>query len=196
MPVRRRRIPRMKTAEILASEPLRLLSVEEYDRLVDTGAFEGERVELLEGVIVERSPQGTRHQGVIIALTRVLPRLVGGRADLAVQGPFTVGRRSKPEPDVALVPPGRYMDAHPAQAFLIVEVADTSLRKDRVLKPALYAAAGVPEYWVIDVQACTVLRMTEPQRDTYAHSETLSAKDEVSLVAFPDVVVQLADVLP
>ena len=74
----------MKTAEILASEPLRLLSVEEYDRLVDTGAFEGERVELLEGVIVERSPQGTRHQGVIIALTRVLPRLVGGRADLAV----------------------------------------------------------------------------------------------------------------
>jgi Uma2 family endonuclease len=183
-------------AEILATEPLRLISVEEYDHLVDSGAFEDEHVELLEGVMVEMSPRGTRHSGVIAEVAEIFSEKLRGRAKIFVQAPFAAGGRSKPEPDVAVVPPGRYMDAHPSKAFLIVEVADTSLRKDRVLKPTIYAAAKVPEYWVIDVHACTVLRMTEPQGDAYARAETLTADNDVSLVAFPGVVVKLRDVLP
>jgi Uma2 family endonuclease len=186
----------VRAAEILATEPLRLISVKEYDHLVDSGAFEDEHVELLEGVMVEMSPQGTRHHSVVMKLNAVLSRLVGDRALIAVQGPFAASRRSKPEPDLALVPPGDYLNAHPSKAYLIIEVADTSLRKDRVIKPAIYAAAKVPEYWVIDVHACTVLRMTKPRKGAYSRTEELGKADTVALVAFPDVVVRLKDVLP
>jgi Uma2 family endonuclease len=186
----------VKAAEILATEPLRLLRVEEYDRLVESGAFQDEHVELLEGVIVEMSPQGTKHQGVVIRLNRLFSKIIGDRATTVVQGSFAASPRSKPEPDLALVPPGDYLDAHPSKAYLIIEVADTSLRRDRVVKPALYARAGVPEYWVIDVNACTVLRMTRPRKGAYSRTEELGKADGVKLVAFPDVVVKLKDVLP
>jgi Uma2 family endonuclease len=186
----------LKVAEILATEPLRLMSVKEYDRIVECGAFDDEHVELLEGVVVEMSPQGTRHHFVVIQLSVLLPKLLDDRAWVIGQGPFRAGPRSQPEPDIAVIPPGRYQKAHPSRAYLVIEVADTSLRKDRVIKPAIYAAAKVPEYWVIDVHACTVLRMTKPRKGAYSRTEELGKADTVKLVAFPDVVVKLKDVLP
>jgi hypothetical protein len=186
----------MLPSEILATERLRRLSAKEYDRLVDSGTFEAEHVELLEGVIVEMSPQGTRHYSVVMKLNAVLSRLVGTRAMIGVQGPFGAGKASKPEPDIAVVPVRSYDDAHPSKAFLIIEVADSSLHKDRVIKPRIYAAARVPEYWVIDVHASTVLRMTKPRAGKYTHTAELGKRDSVALVAFPDVVVKLRDVLP
>ena len=186
----------MHPSEILVSEPLRLMSLADYERLAELGAFEDEQVELLEGVIVEMSPQGNRHAGVIMELNEVLVPALLGRARVRVQLPLTVGKRSRPEPDVAVVPPGRYLDAHPAQAYLVIEVAETSLRKDRLLKPRIYAAAGVPECWVIDVNDNTVLRMTGPVGELYTHVETLGRADRVSLAVFPDVVVSLAEILP
>lgn len=186
----------MHPSEILATETVRPLSVAEYDHLAENGAFENEKVELLEGLIVEMSPQGPRQFGVIIALTEVLTESLDRRATVAAQGPLRTGAQSKPEPDVAVVPRGRYMDAHPAQAHLVVEVAESSLRKDRLLKSRIYAAAGVPEYWVIDLNECTLERMTVPQGEFYTHTETLGRGDRVSLVDFPDVQLSLDAILP
>src|SRR5690349_13016770 len=115
----------------------------EYDRLVELGCFADERIELLEGTLVRMSPQGPRHHGCIQALLDCLFPQVGGRAKVRVQGPLAAGESSEPEPDLALVEPAAYRTEHPSAAFLVIEVAATSVRKDLVTMARIYAAAGV-----------------------------------------------------
>ena len=155
--------------------------------MVSAGFFVGERVELIRGVIVEMSPQNIPHSAAIQFLNRWLQPALVGRADVRVQLPFVVGDDSVPEPDVALVAPVILKHSHPSQAFLLIEVADASLAYDRREKTDLYARAGVPEYWIVNLVDRVVERHSEPSGGAYARLETARGDDFISPLAFPDV---------
>jgi Uma2 family endonuclease len=181
---------------VLAPERLRPLRREEYDRLVELGCFEDERIELLEGALVEMSRQRPPHMFVIRKLTTFLVRAVGERAVVQVQGPFAAGDDSEPQPDLAIIPDEDYARAHPSRAFLIVEVADSSLRKDRLIKARLYARAGVPEYWIVNLDKHVVEVHRAPDGDRYARVTTHASDETIRPEAFDDIAVRIADMLP
>jgi len=108
---------------------------------VHRGALEDAHVELLYGRVVSMSPIGGPHRYIVRRLARILNGALGDRANVEVQASFAASDESEPEPDILVVPPGDYLEAAPAKAWLIVEVADSSLARDRI-KAALHAAAG------------------------------------------------------
>jgi Uma2 family endonuclease len=133
---------------------VRLWTRLEYERLIDLGVFQpGERLELIDGLLLVREPQGRRHAATIRRVLDALRRALGDDWQIDSQLPIALDDASEPEPDVAVVPrdPAAYRDAHPSRVLLIVEVAETSDRIDREYKASLYARAGVPEYWIIDL---------------------------------------------
>ena len=178
----------------LAPERVRPLKRTEYETMVAAGLFEDERVELLEGVIVEMSPQSPPHAAAIQRLDRLLQRLIGDRASVRVQMPFAAGDLSLPEPDVAVVPLGDYETSHPARALLVIEVADSSLRKDRRLKVEIYARAGVPEYWVVGLSGLVEV-CTEPVEGAYRRVTPARRGDRIRPAAFPDIEIAIDDIL-
>ena len=126
----------------------------EYERLIELGVFRpGERLELLDGQLVVREPQGSRHAGTIRRVIAALRQALGDEWQIDSQLPVALDDDSEPEPDVSVVPhdPGAYLDAHPSRAVLIVEVAESSYRIDREHKASLYARAGLVDYWIVDV---------------------------------------------
>lgn len=179
---------------LIEPDKVRPLKRSEYDQLVELGVFEGERIELLRGVLVERAPQGSRHAHVLSVLNRVFAIGLRGRGVLRIQMPLAVSEDSEPEPDLAVVPPGDYSRAHPTKALLVVELAETSHRKDRVLKAALYAAAGVPEYWLVDLVDRAVEVRTRPAGGAY-RDLARSERGALSPAAFPDLSVDLGLIL-
>jgi Uma2 family endonuclease len=181
----------------LAPERIRPLRREEYDRMVDLGLFGDERVELLAGMLVEMSPQGSRHAEAISRVSRVFFRLdLDGRAAVRIQLPLALGDLSEPEPDLAVVPAGDYAAAHPSTALLVVEVADSSIRKDQRLKGPLYAAHGLAEYWIVNLDEDVVEVRREPQAGAFARVTRHGRGESLSPLAFPDVVVQVDDLVP
>jgi len=136
------------------------------------GALEGMPVELVEGFLVDVSPQGPQHA----ALVQALMRWFAPNLDLLrVQMPLAAGEASEPEPDIALVEhddPTR----HPSTALLVVEVAVTSQEQDEH-KATLYARAAVPTYWLVDVRSRTVTAFSEPSSDGYGHRLVLDGDD-------------------
>jgi Uma2 family endonuclease len=183
-------------ADLLSLETLRPLKRSEYDRLVELGVFADEKVELLYGMLVRMSPQGTRHAFVIRTLLNRLVTLLAGRALVQAQSPIAASDESEPEPDVAVVEPGPYLTDHPSTAHLVVEVADSSLAKDVRLKARLYAQTGIPEYWVVDLENDAVVVHRDPMGDGYRDVRTVRRGDSLRLLAFPDVSIAVTDVLP
>lgn len=181
-----------------ASEKLRPLKRSEYDRLVQLGCFEDEKIELLNGLLVAVSPQGTEHAQAVRTLTKLLSRGVGDRAVVQCQLPLGASDDSEPEPDIAVIPNQEYFDDHPTRAFLIVEVANSSLRKDRLLKAALYARAGIPEYWIVNVpdRLVEVYRTPQPEDGVYRSVTTHGRAEIIHPVAFADVQIGIADLFP
>lgn len=176
-------------------EAIRPIKLVEYERLAESGAFDDERVELLYGRIVEMPPQGNLHSFGITRLNALLVRGLGERACVRIQMPFTAPHESLPEPDVAVVAPGDYIDARPSAAYLVVEVADSSLAIDRA-KALLYAHAHVAEYWIVDVRGDAVEVHREPTEAGYARVTRYERGDEVVVPEFADVIVPVAQVLP
>ena len=125
----------------------------EYDRLIDLGMFLGERIELLDGLLVVAEPQNSPHMATVLHVAEVLRLAFGPGWHARVQGPLALDDASEPEPDIAMVQgrPLDYAGAHPTIAPLVVEVANSSLRLDRRIKAGLYARAGVPEYWIVNL---------------------------------------------
>jgi Uma2 family endonuclease len=145
----------------------RPLSRAMYDVLVEAGAYRGQPVELIEGDVVEMAPQGPRHGNTVgHVTTRLAARLVarfGERYLVRPQTPLAAGVYSEPEPDLAVVDwDASTDDAHPATAHLVIEVAETSHRKDLVVKSRIYAGAGVAQYWVVDLPANEVVVHADP----------------------------------
>lgn len=177
---------------------------DEYYALARQGYFDGRRVFLLDGEIIETAAQGNWHSVVLgmaeDVLAQVFPR---GTYWARVQRPLELPEGSEPEPDLAIVR-GRPQDfvAHPGSALLIVEVADSSLRFDR-RKANAYAAAGIPEYWIVDIRGHAVERYRDPvaaHGETFGHRyaglETLKPGESISPVAAPAASVAVADLLP
>jgi Uma2 family endonuclease len=186
----------MLDARDIAPDRPRPLRRDEYAALVEQGRFEDEHIELLEGVIVEMTPQGKDHASAIVQLTELLILALVGRAKIRPQCSFIAGETSQPEPDLAVVRiPRNRSDPHPSTAFLIIEVAQTSLAKDRGVKARLYAAAGVTEYWIVDLPSRAIEVRTQPMDSAYTQCRTARIGDAIVLVAFPDVEIQVADVL-
>lgn len=179
----------------LYSQPTRPLRRSEYERLAALGVFGDEKIELLHGVLVPMSPQGVPHAWVIDYLTmRLAPALVG-RARIRVQLPFAASGDSEPEPDVAVVPEQSYRRAHPDTALLIVEVAESSYTRDRRIKTDLYAAAGVPEYWIVHLPAAAVEVHAEPVAGRYTRMETHGPEAILRPGAFPEVEIAVRELV-
>jgi Uma2 family endonuclease len=129
------------------------MTVERYLGLVEAGVLsEDDRVELLEGVVVATTPSNPPHAAGVARADEALRPAIGKRAHIRPQLSLVLGR-SVPEPDLAVVPGsvGDYDRAHPTTALLVIEVADASLKQDRLSKAAIYAAAGIPEYWIVNL---------------------------------------------
>lgn len=179
----------------IAPETPRPLRREEYERIVELGLFEDERVELLYGVVVQMTPIGPPHCDTLDRLTRFFVLAFGERARVRVQGSFAASEVSEPEPDLAVVPERDYHDAHPDRAYLVVEVAETSLRKDRGLKARLYAESNVDEYWVVNLVEGCVEVFRKPDGGRYTEVFRAAKGDTLGLTSFPDVAVEVSKIL-
>ena len=156
-------------------EPMskRALSVTEYHLMGDVGIFApGERVELIEGEIINMPPIGSTHSGIVDHLNRLLVRAVGDKAIVRVQNPVVLSDLSEPEPDFALLKPrdNFYKDATPSASdvLLLIEVADSTLRYDRDIKAPLYARHGIPETWIIDIANAQVTIYRDADEQGYS----------------------------
>jgi Uma2 family endonuclease len=166
----------------------RSITVEAYHRMGEVGIIApDERVELIEGEVVEMAPIGSRHSGLVNRLNHLLVQAVGNRAVVSVQNPVRLSRTSEPQPDFAVLKPRAddYQSATPRadDVLLLVEVAESSLKYDRELKAPLYAAHGIPELWVIDVVERLFWRYCDPQPGGYVHVEQSDAPGKVRLAA-------------
>jgi Uma2 family endonuclease len=185
------------TVASLDDAPRRLFTVDEYHRMFEAGILgDDERVELLEGVIVVLPSQNPPHASAIQRLNKWLVRQLDDSLALLPQLPVTLGSRSEPVPDLAVV---RAEDIDrktlPKTALLVIEVADTSLRKDRGFKAALYARFGIAEYWIVVVQesAVEVYRDPDPAAGRYRTLLTMAKEGTLVPARVPGVSISLAD---
>jgi Uma2 family endonuclease len=186
--------------EELEPERLRPLRRVEYDQLVDLGVFEGERIELLRGVLVEMSPQGDRHSWIVEELNKLFVERIAqhglrDRFSVRPQLPYAASDDSEPEPDIAIVPPRRFGEPHPDRAFLLIEVAETSLRKDRKIKRSIYAEVGVPEYWIVDVDGAAVEIYSDPRDGDYRSVSRIES-GELRPIEIPQIAISFHEVMP
>jgi len=172
---------------------------EEYERLAENGAFGDLRVELLDGKVVDMSPQGSPHNFSLQAVKKALSELFTEGVDIRVQMAFRLPGNNLLDPDLAIVP-GSFHDYrrdHPSSAFILVEVASTSLRYDQNVKTAAYAAAGVPEYWIINIpHACVEVYRDPTPEGEYRTKMTVEPGDTLAPLAWPDAAIPVADLLP
>jgi Uma2 family endonuclease len=160
--------------------------------MIEAGILlEDERIELIDGAIVTMSPIGVRHVGCVNILNSLLTETLGRTVIVSVQNPFHLGEHSEPQPDVAVLRPRGDSYSHSlataADILLLIEVADTSLDYDRNVKVPLYARAGIPEVWVINLAAETVEVYTQPGDPTYQRVQTRKKGDVLTPTTLPDV---------
>jgi Uma2 family endonuclease len=190
----------------MADYETRRFSRAEYDKLINLGVFQpGEAIELLGGHLVVAEPQGAAHYTAIVKTARALQAAFGPAWYVRTQGPIGLDDESEPEPDVAVVPGGveDYGRAHPSRVALIVEVAETSLAVDRQYKASLYARAGVPDYWILNLVDRVLEIYREPRSDaaapfgwSYARSGVARPAASVAPLAAAGSSVPVAQLLP
>lgn len=185
----------------MTSAKLHLWTVEDYHRMVETGILStNDRVELVEGQIVQMSPQTPLHVATKKRTYDYLNNLLASRATVRSESPVTLPPGSEPEPDIAVVAidPREYSDHHPVPEaiFLLIEVADTTLDSDLKAKATLYAKANIREYWVLDVRRRQVHVFRFPQDGVYQQKSVLNEDRTLSLLAFPDVSISFNQLFP
>ena len=178
----------------------KLFTVDEYYQIAEAGILGPEdRVELIDGEIIQMSPIEERHAGNVNRLNHLFVTSFGGRAVVSVQNPIQLNNYTEPEPDILLLKPRADYYASKKvcaqDAFLIVEVADTTLRYDRDIKVPRYAAAGVPEVWIENLSKDELLVYRNPAGQVYEVCLTLLAGDTVAPLAFPDSVFKIEQIL-
>ena len=167
--------------------------------MVDAGILgPSDRVELLQGEIVEWSPENSRHATGVDLAAEVLRAAFGSRFTIRVQHPIALSGDSEPEPDIAVVAgsPRDYAQAHPTTAVLIVEVADSSLVYDRRRKAGVYAAAGIGEYWISNLLESRLEVHREPEGGSYRSVAVLEPSGAIEPLAAPGQVIRVSDLLP
>ena len=166
------------------------LTVEKYHRMIDAGILgPDDRVELLEGVLVEMSPQSHRHAKFISRFNAAVARIIDPAYRVRIQLPLTLPPYGEPEPDIAIVTQeeDEAPDRHPQTALLVVEVASESIRKDRTVKTRVYARAGIPEYWIADLDNLCVEIYSDPDTsaERYRSQVVVQRGSQVAPQAFP-----------
>ena len=182
--------------------PLRRLSftADQYHKLAEIGVLsEDDRVELIDGEIIDMAPIGELHFGHVNRFTHVFIQAFGNRAVLHVQNPVRLGPRREPQPDVTLLKRrDDYYAARmpaPEDVLLLVEIADSSLDYDRNTKVPLYAEAGIVEYWLVNLVDDVILVYRDPGPTGYGVVQVLRRGDTIRPVAFPDVELAVCDLL-
>jgi len=172
-----------------------------YHALIEAGVFdENSRVELVQGDLVTMAAINPRHASAVDRLTNKLAAGAGPRAIVRVQNPFGIGDDSEPEPDVQLLKPDPdyYAGRHPgpAEIYLAVEVSHTTVRYDREVKVPLYGTAGVAEMWLLDLNVDALEVYRGPSANGYDSMQRLKPGDRVAPLAFPDLILEVAALLP
>ena len=187
------------------SVKVHLWTRDEYYKMAELGFFDGKRVELIEGEIIEMAPMKSPHMTGITLASQVLQQIFVSDYVIRVQGPLSFGEITEPEPDVAVVK-GKVRDftaAHPKDAELVIEVSDATLRYDRTKKASLYAKNKIQDYWILNVKANRLEVYRRPIKDetafysfNYAEINIFTEKDTFSPLAAPDAKIKVADLLP
>ena len=183
--------PRLKTFR---------LNVSQYHQMSEAGIFsENDKVELINGEIIEMSPIGRRHTACVNRLNSVFSQLLGKKVIVAVQNPILLNNLSEPEPDIALLKPRTdfYESGHPQpqDIFLLIEVADSSIEYDRDVKIPLYASSGITEVWLVDIYQQVIIVYRYPSENGYRDIQTLSRGEKLSISAFPENNLFVDDIL-
>lgn len=170
----------------------------EYERLIESGVFhEDERLELIEGEILEMTPQNPRHAATVTLVYEALEDVLVPGYSLRGQLPLALGEDSEPEPDIAVVEggPREYLQSHPRTAGLVVEVADSSLPFDRGRKLSLYARNGIAELWIVNVAAGHVEVHRQPEGEDFRERAILTPGERIDSAVLREPVA-VVDLLP
>jgi len=178
----------------------RRFTVDDYHRMAQTGILlPDDRVELIDGEVVAMSPIGSRHSACIDRATRALVILLMDRAIVRVQSSVRLNRYNEPEPDLVLLRPQADFYASripgPADIFLIIEVAESSVDYDREVKAPLYAGAGVPEYWLADLNTRQLVGYSDPADGAYRTLRHHSPGESLAPVLLPECPIAVAELL-
>jgi Uma2 family endonuclease len=172
------------------------MKADDYQRLGSIGVLPPDlRVELIDGEIIEMAPIGSRHWAMVNRIAKLLEQAAGARAIVSSQSSFRLDDYSEPEPDLALF--RRRDDFYagalptPADALLLIEVADSSARYDRLIKLPLYARQGVPELWIVDLEANLLRTYREPKGDDYLQSSATATPSVVGISKLPGITLDL-----
>jgi Uma2 family endonuclease len=175
-------------------------TVEMYHRLAELGILdEDDRVELLDGQIVEMTPIGGRHSACVYRLSNLLSRRMGANTGVSTQNPVVLAERWEPQPDLAVLrrPPGASGAWLPEarDVLLVIEVADTSLERDRDLKIPRYAAAGIPEAWLVDLDGDAIKVCREPGPEGYRDVGTVTRGATLRPLLLPEAAITADEIL-
>ena len=176
----------------------RRFTVHEYHRMGEAGILhEDDRVELIEGEIVEMAAIGTRHFSCVNGLTRLLVRGVDDAAIVSVQNPVRLDEHTEPQPDLAMLRVRDYRESlpMPEDVLLLIEVSDTTLRYDRGVKLPLYARAGIREVWIVDLVGEVIEHYTDPSGNGYRGVERARRGETVASTALPEIAFSVDAVL-
>ena len=175
-------------------------TVQQYHLMHEAGVFaEGDRYELINGEIREMSPIGRKHVACIIRLVKLFERKLGDRTMVSAQNSILLDDHAQPQPDLAILKwrDDFYANALPTpeDILLIIEVADSTIDYDRDVKMPLYAANGIPEMWLFDVNQQVIEGYSQPSASGYKRSQRYEQGDKLSLIAFPDVIFNWEDLM-
>ena len=185
----------------MVNTQIRSLTSAEYYQMIESGIIrEGEKVELILGQIFTMAAKGTRHTVATTRLIAELPMLIQRRAVVRCQEPITLPNNTEPEPDIAIarLRSDDYINSHPAPAdiILVIEVADSTIKFDRETKAPLYAAAGISEYWIVNLIDNRLEIYRQPEGSIYASIQIVTPPKSISLPQFPEIVIEINDFFP
>ncbi len=185
----------MLAPPIISLEEIRRIRRSEYELLIAKGFFEDEHLELLEGFLIKGAPASPAHAQAATELSKIFVLVSADRFRVRVRLPLAASEISEPGPDLALVPLVEYSRGHPSQAYLVVEIAEARRAKERDLKARIYAAAGVPEYWLVELEHRWIEVRSRPLAGEYS-TLTTHTSGALSPAAFSDIHVPVASLLP
>jgi Uma2 family endonuclease len=185
----------------MVNTQIRPITSAEYYQMMESGIIhEGERVELILGQIFTMAAKGTRHTVSSTRLLRELLRLIEERAIVRCQDPITLPNHSEPEPDIVIarLRSDDYIDSHPSPAdiILVIEVADSTIKFDRDTKAPLYAAAGISEYWIVNLIDDRLEIYRQPEGSIYTSIQIVTPPQSINLPQFSEILLNISDFFP
>ena len=192
----------VESTQQIAREPFERwrFTVDDFMLMGKVGIFKDEdRVELIDGEVIRMNRIGPGHSGRVMRLNAKFSRALGDRVIVNVQNPFQFRPRGQPQPDVMLLRPREdfYTTSHPtaSDTLLLIEVSDSSLAYDRETKAAVYAQAGIQDYWIVDLVNMQLLVHRQPVDGVFRSVQALGEEDSVQPLAFPDVAIAVSEIL-